>query len=82
MITISRSRYCSDTRSYIERRQADGLSKPKAIRCVKRYIARQTLHTIRADLASLRQHLLTVGWQTVDRPAERSLRFRRLEQQP
>lgn len=54
MITISRMRYCPDTRAYIERRQADGLSKPEAIRCVKRYIARQTFHTIRADLASIR----------------------------
>lgn len=52
MITISRIRYCSDTRAYIERRQAEGLSKREAIRCVKRYIARQTFHTIRADLAS------------------------------
>jgi transposase len=54
MITISRLRYCPDTCAYIERRQAGGLSKPEAIRCVKRYIARQTFHTIRADLASLR----------------------------
>jgi len=54
MITISRLRYCPDTRAYIERRQAGGLSKPEAIRCIKRYIARQTFHTIRADLASLR----------------------------
>jgi transposase len=52
MITISRLRYCPDTRAYIERRQANGLSKREAIRCVKRYIARQTFHTIRADLAS------------------------------
>jgi transposase len=54
MITISRLRYCPDTRAYIERRQADGLSKPEAIRCVKRYIARQTFRTIRADLATIR----------------------------
>src|SRR5664279_3504007 len=54
MITISRLRYCPDTRAYIERRQASGMSKPEAIRCIKRYIARQTFHTIRADLASLR----------------------------
>lgn len=54
MITISRMRYCPDTRAYIERRQAEGLSKTEAIRCVKRYIARQAFHTIRADLASTR----------------------------
>jgi len=52
MITISRLRYCARTRAYVERRQADGLSKREAIRCVKRYIARQTFHTIRADLAA------------------------------
>ena len=54
MITISRLRYCSDTRAYIERRQAEGLSKREAIRCVKRYVARQTFHTIRADLAAIK----------------------------
>lgn len=52
MITISRLRYCAQTRAYVRRRQADGLSKREAIRCVKRYIARQTFHTIRADLAA------------------------------
>jgi hypothetical protein len=45
-------RYRAQTRAYVERRQADGLSKREAIRCVKRYIARQTFHTIRADLAA------------------------------
>jgi hypothetical protein len=54
MITISRLRYCPDTRAYVERRQADGVSKREAIRCVKRYVARQTFHTIRADLATPR----------------------------
>lgn len=52
MITISRLRYRAQTRAYVRRRQADGLSKREAIRCVKRYIARQTFHTIRADLAA------------------------------
>lgn len=54
MITISRMRYCADTRTHIERRQAEGLSKREATRCVKRYIARKTFHTIHADLAAIR----------------------------
>jgi transposase len=51
LITLSRMRYCPETQAYIKRRQAEGLSKREAIRCVKRYIARQTYHAIRADLA-------------------------------
>jgi len=47
-------RYCPQTRAYIERRQAEGLSKREAIRCMKRYVARQTYHAIRADLATAR----------------------------
>jgi transposase len=53
MITLVRLRYCPDTRTYINRRQADGLSKREAIRCIKRYVARQAYHAIRADLAAM-----------------------------
>jgi transposase len=52
MITLVRLRYCPDTRAYIQRRLTEGLSKREAIRCVKRYVARQTYHAIRADLAT------------------------------
>jgi transposase len=52
IITLVRMRYCPQTRAYVERRQAEGLSKREAIRCVKRYVARQTYHAIRADLAA------------------------------
>jgi len=52
MITLVRLRYCPETKAYTQRRQADGLSKREAIRCVKRYVARQTYHAIRADLAA------------------------------
>jgi hypothetical protein len=38
--------------SSAERRIAEGLTKPEAIRCVKRYVARQTYHGVRADLAA------------------------------
>jgi transposase len=52
MITLVRLRYCPDTQAYIQRRLTQGLSKREAIRCVKRYVARQTYHAIRADLAT------------------------------
>jgi len=52
MIIVTRLRYCPDTQAYIKRRIAEGLTKPEAIRCVKRYVARQTYHAIRADLAA------------------------------
>ena len=54
IITLVPMRYCPQTRAYIERRQAEGLSKREAIRCMKRYVARQTYHAIRADLATAR----------------------------
>ena len=43
------------TRAYVKRRTTDGLSKREIIRCLKRYIARQIYHAIRADLATLAQ---------------------------
>jgi transposase len=52
IITLVRMRYCPRTRAYVERRQAEGLSKREIIRCVKRYVARQTYHAIRADLTA------------------------------
>jgi hypothetical protein len=52
MIIVTRLRYCPDTQAYIKRRIAEGLTKPEAIRCVKRYVARQTYHAVRADLAA------------------------------
>jgi transposase len=51
MIIVTRLRYCPDTQAYIKRRLAEGLTKPEAIRCVKRYVARQAYHAISADLA-------------------------------
>jgi transposase len=52
MIIVTRLRYCPDTQAYIKRRIAEGLTKPEAIRCVKRYVARQTYHAVRADLGA------------------------------
>lgn len=50
LIGISRLRHCPRTQAYIAKRQADGLSKREAIRCLKRYIARETYHAILDDL--------------------------------
>lgn len=50
MITVVRMRWHPDTRAYVTRRTADGLSKREIMRCLKRYIARQIYHTIQADL--------------------------------
>ncbi len=40
-IVIVRMRYHAPTRAYVERRTAQGLSKPEINRCLKRYVARQ-----------------------------------------
>ncbi|MGH3261160.1 MAG: IS110 family transposase [Trebonia sp.] len=53
LIAVCRLRYCARTRAYANRRTTEGLSKPEIIRCLKRYIARELYHTLRADLADL-----------------------------
>ena len=53
MIAVCRLRYCERTRAYAERRTAEGKTKPEIIRCLKRYIAREIYHALRADLAEL-----------------------------
>jgi transposase len=52
MIILSRLHYCPNTKAYAQRRQAEGLSKRETIRCLKRYVARQIYHAIRADLTA------------------------------
>jgi hypothetical protein len=49
LIAVCRLRYCPRTRAYAKRRAAEGKSKAEILRCLKRYIARQTYHTLRAD---------------------------------
>jgi transposase len=53
MIAVCRLRYCPETRAYAERRTTEGKTKKEIMRCLKRYIARQTYATLRADLNSL-----------------------------
>ena len=50
VIIVHRLRSCSDTQAYIKRRIAEGVTKPEAIRCVKRYVAQQTHHAVGTDL--------------------------------
>lgn len=40
-IVLVRMRYDQRTRDYVERRTADGKTKPEIIRCLKRYVARE-----------------------------------------
>jgi len=53
MIAVCRLRYCERTRAYAQRRTAEGKTKREIIRCLKRYIAREAYHALRADLADL-----------------------------
>lgn len=51
-IAMVRLRHDPITRDYIARRQADGLSKREAIRCLKRHLARQVYRTLKSPLAT------------------------------
>src|SRR5699024_6281197 len=47
IIAIGRLRTEERTRAYVDRRIAEGHSKLEAIRCLKRYIAREVFHLLR-----------------------------------
>jgi transposase len=53
LIAVCRLRYCPRMHAYARRRTAEGKTKAEIIRCLKRYIARQTYHTLTADLSEL-----------------------------
>ena len=53
MIAVCRLRHCQRTQAYAARRKAEGLNRREILRCLKRYIARETYHTLRADLEAL-----------------------------
>jgi transposase len=50
MIAVCRLRHCPQTRAYAQRRTSEGKTKKEIMRCLKRYIARQTYATLRDDL--------------------------------
>lgn len=41
-IVLTRMRHHPQTRAYVTRRRAEGLSNPEIMRCLKRYVARET----------------------------------------
>jgi transposase len=52
-IALTRSRSDQPTRDYLDRRATEGKTRREAIRCLKRYIAREIYHLIaRLDLAN------------------------------
>ena len=53
-VVITRLRYDERTRAYATRRSAQGLSKKKIIRCLKRYVARELYHLILTDTTTPR----------------------------
>jgi len=53
MIAVCRLRYCPRTRAYAARRTTEGKTKKEIMRCLKRYIAREAYHALRADLTDL-----------------------------
>ncbi|WP_439936403.1 IS110 family transposase [Nocardia sp. N13] len=50
MITVGRMSRHEETRAYVERRRAEGLSTPEIIRCLKRHLARSVYKALRTDL--------------------------------
>ena len=55
IIAICRLRCDARTQQYVKRRIADGLSKLEAIRCLKRYIAREVFNLIRDRYKEINQ---------------------------
>ena len=53
MVVLVRVRYCERTRSYMDRRFAEGKTKNEVIRCLKRFVARDLYRTLRAGFATL-----------------------------
>ena len=45
-IVLARMRWDSRTRAYIERRISEGKTRREAVRCLKRYVAREVYQTI------------------------------------
>jgi transposase len=50
-IVLVRMRTHAPTKAYVERRTAEGLSKPEIMRCLKRYVARELFPFIQAIVA-------------------------------
>jgi len=53
MAVVVRMGRCPRTKGYVDRRVGEGLSKPEIMRCLKRYLAREVYHALKADLQAL-----------------------------
>ncbi len=49
VIAFVRARCDPRTKEYVQRRRAEGLSKPEILRCIKRYIAREVFKVLQAS---------------------------------
>lgn len=47
IVVLGRLRTCDRTKTYVQRRTTEGLSKPEIIRCLKRYVAREIYVALR-----------------------------------
>jgi transposase len=65
-IAITRARICPDTRAYLDRKLAQGKTRPEAYRCLKRHLARHVWHLLR-DLPDQPQ-LAWTPWALSVRP--------------
>ena len=52
-MAITRMAHDTKTRAYVERKIAEGKTKREAIRCLKRYIAREVYHALVRDMRAL-----------------------------
>lgn len=50
MIAIGRLRTDADTKAFAARKSAEGKSKLETIRCIKRYLARETYPLLKAPI--------------------------------
>ncbi len=58
-ITIARLRWDKRTQDYVQRRVAEGKTRREAIRCLKRYIAREVYHDITSTRADSDRDVVT-----------------------
>jgi transposase len=66
-VIVTRARCHQPTRDYIERRRREGKTTREAIRCLKRYLARQVWHRLQpAPTELLHLRVLAVGVEAVE----------------
>ena len=58
-VIVTRARCHPETRDYIERRRREGKSTREAIRCLKRYLARQVWRLLQTAPTEITPNLLT-----------------------